>query len=233
MSSFRALLFYSGYLVLLASNSLACCATFFLPLPYQQSLGTASSGLITWWLKMTCGIEVVVTGFENIPNGPCVVISNHQSSWETFFLQRMLKPASVIVKRELLWIPLFGWALSLSKPIAIRRSQPVAALRQVLKQGRDSLARGNKVIIYPEGSRSLAGELKSYKSSAAALAKSEHVPILPIVHNAGDCWPAHRFTKNSGTIRLKIGKPIDTLTKSAKELTAIAHDWSVVALSTL
>ena len=227
---FKAALFYMGYVVLIAINSIACCLLFFLPLTNRQRLGTLSSRLMMNWLKLTCNIRIVVTGLQNIPDKPCVVVSNHQSSWETFYLQRLLKPASVIVKRELLWMPLFGWALALSGPIAIRRSHPIAALRQVLKQGRNCLNKGSNVIVYPEGSRSPAGTLKPYKASAAALAVAAQVPILPIAHDAGNCWPAHRFIKHAGTITVRIGEPIETHSHSPKELTSMAQVWCSSAL---
>ncbi|HBO15741.1 MAG TPA: 1-acyl-sn-glycerol-3-phosphate acyltransferase [Porticoccaceae bacterium] len=225
IAPFRAFIFYSGYLSLIILNSTLYCLFWFLPKAYRQTIETAFVPLMMAWLKITCHIDIVVHGKENIQRAPCVVLCNHQSSWETFYLQHLFRPTNVIVKKELLWIPFFGWALALSKAIAISRSKPVGALRQVLHQGKKCLQRGNNVIIYPEGSRSPSGSLAPFKSSAAALAKSAGVAIVPVVHDAGLCWPAHQFVKRAGTITIHIGQPIASDTASAKELTCMAHTW--------
>ena len=182
------------------------------------------------WLCLTCDIKVKVSGMENIPDRPCVVLSNHQSTWETFFLQHLFVPASVILKRELLWIPFFGWGLFAMRAIAIKRSNPAGAIRQVLKKGKQRLSKGIKVIIFPEGTRVKGSQVGTFKTSGAALAKAAEVPILPVRHNAGACWPAGRWLKNPGTISIVIGPTIATDQHNPRELTDMARNWIANAL---
>ena len=183
-------------------------------------------------LRVTCNITIVVEGRENIPAGPCVVLSNHQSTWETFYLQWFFQPASVILKHELLWIPLFGWALALMQPIAIKRSKPASAIRHVLKNGEQRLSSGNKIVIYPEGTRVKKNSLGDFKTSGAALAKVADVAILPVAHNAGDHWPLTGFMKYPGTITLKIGPSIQSSDEDVRALTEQARQWIKQALQT-
>ena len=166
-----------------------------------------------------------IIGLENIPSTPFVALSNHQSSWETYFLQRTLRPVSTILKKELLKIPLFGWGLAMTKPIAIDRASPRSALRDILSQGKQRLSEGNNVLLYPEGSRMEVGNPGKYGRSGTALAIAAQVPLLPIAHNAGICWPAHRFLKRSGTIQVVIGKPISTDNANSKQLTEQVKLW--------
>jgi len=140
-------------------------------------------------------------------------------------MQWFFQPANFILKRELLWIPLFGWALYLMNPIAIKRSRPSSAIRYVLKQGTQRLQAGNKVIIYPEGTRVADGKLGAFKTSGAALAKEAQVPVLPVSHNAGEHWKRNSFLKTPGTIHMQIGPTIDSSPLSVRELTETARDW--------
>jgi 1-acyl-sn-glycerol-3-phosphate acyltransferase len=154
-----------------------------------------------------------------------VILSNHQSTWETFYLQWYFQPASVILKRELLWIPLFGWGLYFMRPIAIKRSNPAGAIRYVLKCGKKRLQEGNRVVIYPEGTRVPANSLGEFKTSGAAIAKKAGVAIVPVAHDAGSFWFRDRYSKRSGTIHMHIGPAIDTSEGNARELTAKARHW--------
>lgn len=226
----RAILFYSGLVVLVLLMSLSVCLVGFFPFRYRQLCLTYGNKLIMGWLCLTCDIKVKVSGMENIPDRPCVVLSNHQSTWETFFLQHLFVPASVILKRELLWIPFFGWGLFAMRAIAIKRSNPAGAIRQVLKQGKQRLAKGIKVIIFPEGTRVKGVEVGTFMTSGAALAKAAEVPILPVRHNAGACWPAGRWLKNPGTISIVIGPTIATDQHDPRELTDMARNWIANAL---
>jgi len=140
-------------------------------------------------------------------------------------MQWFFQPANFILKRELLWIPLFGWALYLMKPIAIRRSKPSKAIRYVLKQGTQRLQAGNRVVIYPEGTRVADGRLGEFKTSGAALAKHAAVPVLPVSHNSGEHWKHSGFLKTPGTIHMQIGPAIDSGQLSAREITETARDW--------
>lgn len=227
---FRSLLFYLGFITVVVIAGTLCCLLFFTPFMFRQKMVSHAIGLIMLWLRITCGIRIQIEGKENIPNRPCVILCNHQSTWETFFLQQFFPPLSVILKRELLWIPFFGWALFLLRPIAIKRANPGGAIRQVLKLGKQRLKEGNNIVIYPEGTRSKSGDILSFKTSGAAVAKAGKAPVLPIRHNAGQHWPVDKFIKTPGTINVVIGPEISTLGRDAREITEEARTWIVNAL---
>ena len=222
----KSLVYYMGYVPIVAVFSISGF-TFGLLLPHRQrqNLLTLANALIVRWLCFTCSIKLEVSGIENIPSTPFVALSKHQSSWETYFLQRTLRPVSTILKKELLRIPVFGWGLAMTKPIAIDRANPRSALRDILSQGKARLAEGNNVLLYPEGTRVPVGEAGKYGRSGTALAIAAQVPVLPIAHNAGSCWPAHKFLKLPGTIRVVIGKPLSTENADSKQLTAEVQTW--------
>lgn len=226
----RAVFFYSGLVALVLLMSLSVCLVGFFPFRYRQLCLTFGNKLIMTWLRITCDVKVRVVGLENIPDQACVVLSNHQSTWETFFLQHLFVPASVILKRELLWIPFFGWGLYAMRSIAIKRSKPAGAIRQVLRQGKQRLSKGINVIIFPEGTRVGSQQLATFMTSGAALAKSAAVPILPVRHNAGLCWPAKGWLKKPGTITIVIGPAIATNEHNPRELTEQAKKWIASAL---
>ena len=222
----RSALYYIGYIPIVAIFSILGF-TFGLMLPHRarQNLLTTANALIVQWLTITCAIKVDVSGLDNIPEVPYVALSKHQSSWETYFLQRTLRPVSTILKRELLKIPLFGWGLAMTRPIAIDRSNPRSALKDILSQGKRRLIEGNNVLLYPEGTRMAVGETGIYGRSGTALAIAAQAPLLPIAHNAGRCWPAHKFLKYPGTIYVVIGKPIPTDNADSKQLTETVKVW--------
>lgn len=226
----RSAIFYVGFLCLVILMSAVACLLFFLPFANLQRIATTGNHLSMGWLRLTCNIKIVVSGNENIPKGPCLILSNHQSTWETFYLQWYFQPASVILKHGLMWVPLFGWALALMQPIAIKRSRPAKAIRFVLKQGARRLAAGNNIVIYPEGTRVGVDGLGGFKTSGAALAKKAGVPIVPVAHNAGHHWARDSFIKKPGTIHMQIGPAIGTDAKDPRELTAQARDWIENAL---
>jgi 1-acyl-sn-glycerol-3-phosphate acyltransferase len=226
----RALAFYIGLVVLVLLMLLALCFVGFLPFRYRQLCVTSGNRLLMLWLRLTCGVKIKVIGLDNIPASACVVLSNHQSTWETFFLQYLFVPTSVILKRELLWIPFFGWGLYFMRAIAIKRSNPGGAIRQVLKQGKQRLGQGINVVIFPEGTRIRTGAVSTFMTSGAALAKTAGVQLLPVRHDAGHCWPAGSWLKTPGTIHLVIGPPIDTAQGNPRELTEQARQWIADAL---
>lgn len=223
--SIRSLVFYIGFIVIVVIMSTICCVLGFLPFGRLQRISMYSNYLVMRWLRITCNINISVTGQENLPLGPCVILSNHQSTWETFYLQWYFQRASVILKRELLWIPLFGWGLRFMRPIAIQRSNPTEAIRQVLLSGKLRLQEGNSVIVFPEGTRVPAGTLGQFKSGGAAIAKSAGVDIIPVAHDAGSYWLCDRYTKQPGTIHMHIGPAIDSSKESARDLTETARLW--------
>ena len=231
----RSLAFYCGYIVIIGFFScLAFTVGMLLPQAPRQTLATTANALVVLWLRLCCGVKLRVEGRENIPQRPFVALSKHQSSWETYYLQRRLRPVSTVLKRELLKIPLLGWGLAVVAPIAIDRDNPREALRQVMEQGRERLDAGMNVLLYPEGTRIDAGAAApKFNRSGAALAVAAGVPVLPICHNAGACWPAHRLIKYPGTITLVFGKPIDTTGRDAKSITNDVAEWMEATLAGL
>jgi 1-acyl-sn-glycerol-3-phosphate acyltransferase len=176
-------------------------------------------------LDHLCGIKFRVIGAENIPSEPCVILSKHQSAWETFAFQLIFPPQVYVIKRELLWIPFFGWGLAMCSPIAINRGAGPRAARQMLSQGKDRLARGFCVIVYPAGTRVAPGTRGKYQSSGSAIAVHAQVPVLPVAHNAGRCWRRNAFLKLPGTITVSIGPPLNTTGRKADALTREVETW--------
>ncbi|MEQ7920929.1 lysophospholipid acyltransferase family protein [Xanthomonas sp. WHRI 1810A] len=153
-------------------------------------------------------IKVEVIGQENVPSTPCVIVSNHQSTWETFFLSAHFQPLSQVLKRELLYVPFFGWAMAMLRPIAINRDNPKAALKEVAKKGHELLKDGVWVLIFPEGTRVPYGQIGKFSRSGSALAVNAELPVLPVAHNAGRFWPKEGWGKIPGTIQVVIGEPM-------------------------
>ncbi|MFZ2523911.1 MAG: lysophospholipid acyltransferase family protein [Candidatus Ferrigenium altingense] len=176
-------------------------------------------------LQLVCGIRHEVRGIENIPREPCIVMCKHQSAWETLALQKIFPPQVWVLKRELLQIPFFGWALALTSPIAIKRSDGKGAMRQLLKQGKERLAQGFCVVIFPEGTRIPFGQRGKYKIGGAMLAASSGVPVVPVAHNAGRLWGRNAFSKHPGLITMSIGAPIETKGRKAEEINAEVEAW--------
>lgn len=183
------------------------------------------AALNLWTLEKICGLRYEVEGLENLPAEPCVLCWKHESVFETLAGAILCPPQTWVVKRELIWVPFFGWGLALLKPIAINRSAGRTAVKQVISQGQDRLSRGLYVVIYPEGTRVLPGQEKRFGVSSAALAKAAGRPVLPIAHNAGDFWSRRSFLKRPGTIRVVVGPPIDTADASHDEITRQAREW--------
>ncbi|GAB1255509.1 1-acyl-sn-glycerol-3-phosphate acyltransferase [Aurantivibrio plasticivorans] len=179
-----------------------------------------------WWMRIACGIKITVIDHNDGPlKTPHVVLSKHQTMWETLFLQYYFLPISTIFKRSLLKIPFFGWGLSLLRPIPIDRSSPVKALKDVQEKGVRRIQEGLHVLVFPEGTRIPVGEAGNYARSGADIAKKAGVDIVPVAHNAGECWPAKQFTKHPGEIRVVIGKPISTEGLHSKVLTEEVKNW--------
>ena len=175
--------------------------------------------------RVICGIEYRVIGREHIPTTPTIVLSKHQSSWETFFFLQLFPPQVWLLKRELFRIPFFGWGLAMLRPIAIDRADKLSALRQLVQQGRERLARGLWIVIFPEGTRTRPGEVLPYARGGALLATKTNTPVLPIAVNSGLFWPRDTFLKRAGTITVSIGKPIDPKGMKPEELNQQVQNW--------
>ncbi len=199
---------------------------FWLPLRYRYALTKLWSGFNVAWVKYCCGVDYRVSGLENLPTDtPVVVLSKHQSTWETLFLHWQLPQMSWVIKRELLWVPFFGWAMGLLAPIAIERAQGANALKQVLRQGKALLARGRWVLLFPEGTRLKPLTRMKYGASGVKLAVMAGVPIVPIALNSGHYWGRKEFIKTPGVIEVVIGAPISTVGRKADDLTQEVENW--------
>jgi 1-acyl-sn-glycerol-3-phosphate acyltransferase len=183
------------------------------------------SRLMVFLAKGILGIDWRVEGRENLPSRPAVILSKHQSAWETMAFQLIFPPQVHVLKRELLWIPFFGWGLALMSPIAIDRSRGVAALRAIARRGRERLAQGFWVIVFPEGTRVAPGERREYQLGGAWLAAAAAAPVVPVAHNAGLFWPRNAFLKRPGTVTVRIGPAIDTAQRDPKTINAMAEQW--------
>ena len=224
MTILRSALFYIGYLSSgMLASILACLIGPFIGLDKRLKLFSLWPRFTNWFLNLTCGIKVNVIGKENLPSGPCVIVSNHQGQWETFSMQYLFHPLCTLLKRELLFIPLWGWAMKMLHPIGINRDKPKQAILQTLEEGSDRLKRGMFVLLFPEGTRVKAGRVGKYARSGFELAKRNNVKVLPLCHNSGDCWPAHKFIKKSGTINLHIGEPF--YVEDSKESAEVVRQW--------
>jgi 1-acyl-sn-glycerol-3-phosphate acyltransferase len=178
-----------------------------------------------WMLDKICGLKYEVQGAENIPERNGIILSKHQSAWETIALQAIFPPLVFILKRELLRIPIWGWAMATQDPIAIDRQAKSAAMKQVLRDGEERLRRGRWVVIFPEGTRIPPGQKGRYGSSGGILAHRAGCPVVPVAHNAGEYWTKNGFFKFPGTIRVHIGPPIDAAALSAAEVNRQAEQW--------
>ena len=225
MGAFRAIVFYTGYVLTVAIwGAVVLLVGWALPYRLRFPFGVGVwSGFALWWLRVICGISGRLTGIENVPSRPCIVFSRHESSWETLFLQSLFKPQATLIKRELLHIPLFGWSYAMMKPIAIDRRSPRAALKKLIATGRQRLADGIWVVLFPEGTRMQPGQFRDFQAGGAALAAATGAPVVVVAHNAGAYWPPHELSKKPGVIEMRISPPISTQGKSSKEINREAH----------
>lgn len=198
------------------------------PLPYNKRYWVTARWNVTviWLAKVLCGINYRVIGAENLPDEPVILLSKHQSAWETiFYLMYMPRPLVFVFKRELHWIPFFGWGLALLRMIPIDRSKGKDAFAQVVAQGRRRLANGQWIIMFPEGTRIAPGQKGYYKGGGARLAVETQTTVVPLAMNSGDCWPKNSFVKKPGLITVSVGKPISVVGKNPTEVMAEVENW--------
>ncbi len=200
----------------------------FAPLPYNQRYWATArwNVFIIWAAKIICGIRYQTRGFENFPDGPVILLCKHQSAWETIFLLMATpRPLVFVFKKEITYIPFFGWAISLMKMIPIDRKKAKDAFAQVVSVGRERLRDGQWVIMFPEGTRIAVGKKGNYKGGGTRLAVETNTPVIPIALNSGECWPKNSFIKRPGTVTVSVGKPIAPDNMNANELMSKVEDW--------
>ncbi|OPX54758.1 1-acyl-sn-glycerol-3-phosphate acyltransferase [Oceanospirillum multiglobuliferum] len=228
ITAIRSVFFYIGYVMaLLLVSCIIMPLSLPLPQPARAWLILRYNWFVLLWLRITCGIRYEVEGVEHLPKPDqnVVILSNHQSEWETIYLQLVAQPMSTVLKQELLKIPFFGWGLRVLKPIAVDRSKPAAAMKQVLKQGKDRLEEGLSVLVFPEGTRTEPGSRGDHKKGGAMLAVNGKKMILPVAHNAGEHWTSSPLQKKSGTIKVVFGELIATEGRHVNEVHAEVTQW--------
>jgi 1-acyl-sn-glycerol-3-phosphate acyltransferase len=182
--------------------------------------------LSIWGARVICGVHARVQGYENLPDSPVVMLPKHQSAWETLaFPSLMPHPLCYVFKRELLWIPFFGWAMARMDLIHIDRSKRAEAWSKVAEQGRRFMAQGNWVIMFPEGTRAPRGGQGKYKNGGTRLAVETGRPVLPVAVTSARCWPRKSFVLRPGVIDVSIGKPIPSTGRDADSLMREVETW--------
>jgi 1-acyl-sn-glycerol-3-phosphate acyltransferase len=223
----RSLLYFLGSTLVLSFLVALSLVLFFLPIKARYGILSKWALFCLWWLKVVLNIKLNVIGKENIPNKASVIVSNHQSTWETLALQTIFPHQTWVLKQELQWIPIFGWGLALLKPIIINRGEKLKAIKKVMKQGSARIKEGIFVVVFPEGTRQPYNKLGEYQNGGVAIAKKTDCDIVPVYHNAGKLWPKGSFVKLPGTVTLVIGKPINSVGKNASSLTKEVRDWTL------
>jgi len=225
MTLLRSLLFGLGLVVTIPPYALFSFLTFPLSAHTRYRIISSWTTLAMWMTRHVLGIRYRVIGRENLPDRPSVILSKHQSAWETLAFQRIFPPISFVLKRELLRIPFFGWGLAQMPFIAIDRGAGKDALAQVVEQGRARLEDGFWVVVFPEGTRVAPGKSARYKIGGAWLATHVGCDVVPVAHNAGEFWPKNAWVKRPGEIIVSIGPPIRTEGRTPDEVNAEAQAW--------
>lgn len=233
MRTFTTLLFYAicGFLVL--PYGLLVVLIWPLPHSYRFALARSYSRTMVRLLNVLCDVDMRIEGTEHIPDTPCVVLLKHSTIWETL-AEIIVFPRQVIVlKRELMWVPVLGWALASLKSISINRKAGRSAVKQVLEQGKRHLEEGTWVMIFPEGTRVPTGRMGRWGHSGTLLATEAQVPVVPVAHNAADHWPKGQLLKIPGTITMRIGPVVSTKGRTPEEVSAEARAWMDQAMAEL
>lgn len=226
MLAIRSALFMLFQAITVVPYALLCLLMAPLPLHWRYRFTIGWPRMVLWAARVLCGVRWQVRGWENLPDGPAVLLSKHQSTWETFFcVSYMPRELCFVFKRELLWVPFFGWGIGLLKMIHIDRSQGRDAFESVVRQGQRKLDEGRWIIMFPEGTRTPVGSQGKYKSGGARLAVRTGTAVVPIAVNSGECWPKKRFVLTPGLITLSIGRPIPVAGRDADAVNTEVERW--------
>jgi 1-acyl-sn-glycerol-3-phosphate acyltransferase len=221
----RSLAFFVGVLLFTPFFGVAVFAARVFGFVASYRMAQAWGRWVLGWVDICCGIRHEVQGWEHVPSHPVVVMSKHQSAWETLFLLTRMPPAGWIIKKELLWLPIVGWCLYILKAIPIDRSSGRQARDQIVDHGRERLKDGIWVVIFPEGTRVAPGRKKRYGAGGSLLAVAAGAEVLPVALNAGEVWGRYAFVKKPGTIQVHFGPRIPSKGKTAEELNAEVEVW--------
>ena len=221
----RSLLFWIGFIVNTAVFGTSVVILFFTPSSFRLKVARVWSQVNNFLLKVFCGIDFIVEGKENLDVETAIILSKHQSTWETLALHSFTPYVHWVFKRELMYIPVFGWALALTDPIAINRGTGRVAIKQLITEGTEKLNDGKWMVLFPEGTRTSPGKSQKYKIGGALLAEKSGYPVIPIAHNAGEYWPRHSFIKWPGTINVVIGPAIETKGRLAEDINSEVYNW--------
>lgn len=225
MQALRSLLFNVLMIGTVLIHAPLCMLTFPFPPHARFRFISLWARLQVWMLRALCGLDHHVEGRRHLPKGPAIILAKHQSTWETIAFQQIFPPQTWVLKRELMWLPIFGWGLAMLRPIAIDRGAGRRAVQQIVDQGRERLAEGTWIVVFPEGTRLLPGQHKRFGIGGAALAAGSGYPVVPVAHNAGHYWPRRGFLKKRGTIRVVVGPTIDSHGKTPEEINRLAEAW--------
>lgn len=221
----RALVFYVGVFALTIPFSLLALLLIPLPAVTRSCWVSGWAHAVMWWLKVTCNLRYEVTGRTHIPNNPSIILAKHQSAWETIALQTIFPPQVWVLKRELLMIPFFGWALWAVGSIPIDRSSGREALKKLVNHGKNRLKRGLWVVIFPEGTRTAPGARGKYHIGGAWLASHTETTVVPVAHNAGRYWRKNSILKYPGVIQVVIGPPLETAGLKPDAVNKQVEEW--------
>jgi len=226
LSGLRSALFFAGFLAITPLFALLIIAFWYMPYGVREGTARMWCRASLLWLRICCGVRHRVTGLENLPPGPAVVMSNHQSAWDTI-AYRTIFPArlSWVVKRELFRLPLYGLALKALEEIGVGEQSARDAMREVEEQGSAHIRAGRWVVIFPEGMRVRHGELGRFLQGGARLACAAGVPVVPVAVDSGYCWPTHDWRKRPGLVTVRIGPPIETAQRSPAEVSRLVRGW--------
>jgi 1-acyl-sn-glycerol-3-phosphate acyltransferase len=222
----RAIAFLAFQLVTVVPVAIGCLLCAPLPLHVRYAFTITWPRMVVWAARAILGIRYEVRGAGNLPDAPAIVLSKHQSSWETLFYPTLMpRELCYVFKRELLYIPFFGWGIWLLDMIHIDRRRGTDAFEQVVKQGARKLADGRWLIMFPEGTRTRVGSQGRYKTGGPRFAVRTGALVIPIAVNSGECWPRNAFLKRPGLITVSIGPPISPEGKSPEQLNREVERW--------
>ena len=225
MTTLRSVLFLLGAVVVTSFYGVLVPASRVVGRRAPFATARAYTTVMLRWVEMSCGIRYEVRGWENVPKGPAIIMSKHQSAWETLFIESRFPDQCWIVKKELLWLPFVGWGLMAIRCLAIDRSSGNTAREQIVQQGAQRLKEGLWVTIFPEGTRIAPGKRGRYGIGGALLGTRTGAPILPIAHNAGEFWGRYAFKKRAGVVKVVIGPLIETAGRDVVSVNNQVEAW--------